>query len=366
MPSHDTARFWTLVAVFGGLFGGVACSGDSGAASAGAGGASAGATGGAGNASSGAGGLGGGGVNTNTGGADANTGGASAGDGGASAGAAGGSGNTSSAGGALGTGGTDFSGDAGGGGGDGPCVITADAALCKSRPIVTIVNGSDTRRIYWNTPKGEAPAGGFPAVVLYQGSIYGPSLSWDVSLPLSTAFGGYYQVVLISKLLDAGFTVLQPEAQGGVAWNTNSGGNYDTSPDSVFIPQMLDQMSAGNFGAIDMTRLYATGISSGGYMTSRMAVSYPGKFRALAIESGSYATCVGPLCVIPTPLPADHPPTLFLHGDVDNIVPIATAQAYYNDLVAQGIETKFIEDPTAGHQWIPAAPDAVTTWFLGH
>jgi dipeptidyl aminopeptidase/acylaminoacyl peptidase len=129
---------------------------------------------------------------------------------------------------------------------------------------------------------------------------------------------------------------------------------------------MLDQMSAGQFGAIDMTRLYATGISSGGYMTSRMAVSYPGRFRALAIESGSYATCLGPLCTIPSSLPTDHPPTLFLHGDADTIVPIATARAYYDALVSQGIEAKFIEDPTAGHQWIPEAPDAVTSWFLDH
>jgi len=94
--------------------------------------------------------------------------------------------------------------------------------------------------------------------------------------------------------------------------------------------------------------------------------TYPGRFRALAIESGSYATCLGPLCTIPATLPADHPPTLFLHGDMDSIVPIATARTYHDELVAQGIDTKFDEDSTAGHQWLSVAPDEVTKWFQSH
>ena len=40
-------------------------------------------------------------------------------------------------------------------------------------------------------------------------------------------------------------------------------------------------------GPLDPSRLLAIGVSSGGYMTSRMAVSYPGKFRALAIAAGA-------------------------------------------------------------------------------
>jgi poly(3-hydroxyoctanoate) depolymerase len=251
-------------------------------------------------------------------------------------------------------------------GGVDACTITADAASCSTRPIVTITNGGDARRIYWNTPPGEAPSAGFPAVVLYQGSIYGPSLSWDVSLPISTQFGGYYQVALIARLLGAGFTVIQPEAQGGLAWNTNSSANYDASPDATFIPQLLDRMGDGTFGPIDTSHLYATGISSGGYMTSRMAVSYAGRFRALAIQSGSYATCLGPLCTIPPTLPVDHPPTLLLHGDADTIVPISTAKAYYDALVTAGIEAEFVNDPAAGHQWLASAPNDVTNWFSTH
>jgi len=268
----------------------------------------------------------------------------------------------------AGAGGTEGA-DSGSGadGGASPCSVTDTAAMCASRPVVTITNGVDARRIYWNEPPREGGPSGFPVVILFQGSFFGPSGTWGVSLPkVTTPFGGYYQVTLVAKLLESGFIIVQPEAQGGLFWNTNNGSNYDTSPDSVFIPRLLSEIAKGTFGRADATRLYATGISSGGYMTSRMAVSYAGRFRALAIESGSYATCLGPLCVVPTVLPADHPPTLFLHGSADTTVPIATAQDYYGKLQAQRIEAKFVEDPAASHEWLDTAPEDVTNWFLEH
>ena len=252
-------------------------------------------------------------------------------------------------------------------GGESPCTVTDAAAICVSGPIVTITNGTDARRIYWNAPPNEPAPLGLPVVILFQGSLFGPSMTWGTSLAKATTpFGGYYQVALVAKLLESRFIVVQPEAQGGLFWNTNNGSNYDTSPDSVFIPQLLAEIEKGTFGKADKTRLYATGISSGGYMTSRMAVSYAERFRALAIQSGSYATCLGALCSVPTVLPADHPPTLFLHGGADTTVPIATAQDYYRKLQAQGIEAKFVEDPAASHQWLDSAPEQVTRWFLDH
>jgi predicted esterase len=248
--------------------------------------------------------------------------------------------------------------------GGGACTVTAAAAQCNSLPVVTIMDSADTRTVYWAMPAGNAPAGGWPAVVLYQGTGFGPSVTWNVSIGPSTPFGGYYQVALVAALLDAGFVVVQPPANGAY-WDTNVG-PYDTSADAAFIPKLLSELAGGTFGSVDMQKLYATGISSGGYMTSRMAVSYGGKFRALAIESGSYATCGGPACTIPATLPADHPPTLFLHGGMDVIVPISTAEAYYQELKAQGFDTSFVEDPSAGHQWLSVAPQDVVQWFTTH
>jgi predicted esterase len=125
---------------------------------------------------------------------------------------------------------------------------------------------------------------------------------------------------------------------------------------------LLGAMAGGDLGPLDMDRLYAGGISSGGYMTSRMAVSYPGTFRALAIQSASYATCAGSLCVIPA-LPADHPPTMFLHGEADPVVPIATMLPYAAALEDQATPVERVIDATAGHEWLEAAPVEVPAFF---
>jgi predicted esterase len=100
-------------------------------------------------------------------------------------------------------------------------------------------------------------------------------------------------------------------------------------------------------------------------MTSRMAVSYPGKFRALADHSGSYATCSA-TCMVPTPLPANHPPTLFLHGDTDTIVPMSAVQPYLDALMTEGFDTQLVTDVDAGHQWLPQGAQAIPAWFDSH
>jgi hypothetical protein len=237
------------------------------------------------------------------------------------------------------------------------CTITATKGECTH--VEYTIGG---RLVYAQTPMGAPPAEGWPAVVVYQGSLYGPTMTWagDTTMP----FGGFNQVKLQAMLLDNGFAVIAPSANGA-AWDTNFPG-YETSSDATFIPILIDDIKNGTFGTVNTERLYATGMSSGGYMTSRMAVSYPGVFRALAINSGSYATCSNVLCAIPDPLPADHPPTLFLHGQLDVAVPIATAEAYEAQLQKQGIDTEMFIDPNIFHEWLSICPESITCWFRSH
>ena len=174
-----------------------------------------------------------------------------------------------------------------------------------------------------------------------------------------------------TSLLSSGITVWQnitAEAHlgGNTFWDTNVppwSVAWSGSPDDQFMLALFDAINAGAFGQLDADRLYATGISSGGYMTSRMAVSYPGRFKALAIQSASYATCSGPLCAVPQSLPADHPPTLFLHGAIDATVPIWTMYPYRDALEDAGHVVSTVVHTTAGHEWIHEAPDAVVAWF---
>ena len=67
--------------------------------------------------------------------------------------------------------------------------------------------------------------------------------------------------------------------------------------------------------------------------------------------------------ILPRPLPADHPPTLFLHGDTDTVVPMPAVQPYIDALGAEGHASKLVTDPDAGHQWLAAAVAEVPAWF---
>ena len=188
-------------------------------------------------------------------------------------------------------------------GGAPACTVTPDAVTCT--PVIShLTVGTANRDVYWQTPTRPAPPSGYPVVVLFQGSFLGPSTTWG-TVSKDMAFGGYQQARLQAMLLAQGYVVIAPSAASGVAWQTNTGGPWDLTADSAVMTALFEAMARGDFTALDASRWYATGISSGGYMTSRMALSYAGKFHALAIESASWATCAGSWCALPATLPAD-------------------------------------------------------------
>lgn len=245
------------------------------------------------------------------------------------------------------------------------CTTNAALLTCP-RDTLLLEAGGMWREVHYRTPRGNAPAGGWPVVIMFQGTGATAALTWAAS-PLYP-FGGYHQTQTVQFLLDAGFAVLTPETHlgGFTFWDTNNPLiDYAASYDHKLMLKIFDAIDAGTFGDLDPTSLFATGISSGGYMTSRMALAYPGRFKALAIQSGSYATCAGILCDVGY-IPEDHPPTLFLHGALDPVVPIITMDAYRNKAAAQGIPTKRVVDLLSLHEWIPQAPAEVRAWFLAH
>lgn len=248
------------------------------------------------------------------------------------------------------------------------CQESPEIITCPKETVGLQLSPLVTRQVHFQVPLGAPPPSGWPVAFMFQGSLFTGRLNWlgHVDGP----FGMYFQVLTLKRLLDAGYAVITPEAhlEGATFWDTNLplyAWNWEASPDHEFMLAIFAELEQGAFGPIDPTRMYATGISSGGYMTSRMAVSYPGRFTALAIQSASYATCSGPLCAIP-PLDPGHEPTLFLHGEQDAVVPIDTMFDYAAALAAVGVEREIVVDPVAGHAWIPGAPDAVLQWFLDH
>jgi len=238
----------------------------------------------------------------------------------------------------------------------------------QTTTVYTGFTGLLPREVHWQVPLGEPPEGGWPGVIVFQGSLFTAELFWivlDVEI-----FGFWNQGMLTKTLLDRGFAVITPEAHAGgaTAWDTNIPPMslwWDLSEDNQFMLDIFDNIDAGAFGEVDPGRLYATGISSGGYMSSRMELEYRERFRALAIQSASYATCAGPICSVPE-LDTGHLPTLFLHGEDDLVVPMSTMEPYYEALLALGVDTEAITQEGVGHAWIDPAPDAITDWFQSY
>lgn len=242
-------------------------------------------------------------------------------------------------------------------------VFVTSVTCAKQTTVVT--NLGVGRDVHWQVPLGTPPAGGWPTVFMFQGSLFTAELNWSSNSALP--FGALAQTRVVKALLDGGYAVVTPETHlnGSTFWDTNVppfSVAWDASPDDQFMKTLFGMVDAGRFGPLNGREMFATGISSGGYMASRMTLAYPSRFRAIAIASASYASCSGPLCAIPA-LPAAHAPTLFMHGGVDTVVPIVTARAYDARLRAQGTPTRFVSETFAGHRWLASAPGEVRAWF---
>lgn len=240
------------------------------------------------------------------------------------------------------------------------CVVDAAAITCAHQ--VATVGG---RTVTYAVPNGAAPIAGWPTVIYFHGSFVAGDEAFAAAK--TAKFGLYQLTATIKALLDRGYAVLAPNAIAGAVWQSNvppAAQLWKGCSDDRFMTDLFAATNAGTFGKLDVAHLYAMGISSGGFMTSRMAVSYPGKFRALADHSGSYATC-STLCSVPA-LPADHPPTLLLRGETDPLVPASSVQPYLDALLEAGHEAKLVTDPTAGHEWLALGITAIPDWFDAH
>ncbi len=246
---------------------------------------------------------------------------------------------------------------------------------CGAHEDTFVVEGEE-RRVLWQVPTGEPPVGGWPAVLAFHGT-NDPAdkmFSWNYYSYVDQAFGGYYQLKTMQGLLEAGFAVIAPRARllpGGIYWDTNIEpyvSSWETAPDALFVERIFEEAEAGTFGSLDPDRWYATGLSSGAYMSSRMAIEYPDRVRAVALQSGSYATCLSsfPCNVSASDLPDDHPATLLMAGYWDGLVPLSTIEEYEAALDENGTESTLEVVGWASHQWTSNSPGWVLEWFSTH
>eukprot|EP00755_Sulcionema_specki_P005442 Sspe_Gene.32797::Locus_16058_Transcript_1_1_Confidence_1.000_Length_1074::g.32797::m.32797 len=156
------------------------------------------------------------------------------------------------------------------------------------------------RWVGYQEPLGTAPRDGWPFVVLYHGwNLMNSEFAWYAEDWYS--YGLYHKASLIKHLLDEGYGVITPDAHNSLNyWDTNEReyatadlNAWSKSRDHAVVEGILDACSRGTFGPCNDKKLHAVGFSSGGYMSSRMAVNYGSRFRSISIMAGAYYYCAG-------------------------------------------------------------------------
>ena len=115
-----------------------------------------------------------------------------------------------------------------------------------------------------------------------------------------------------------GFLLVHPQGtslNGSQYWNVGSPGSSGSTIDDVgFTEVLIDELA--NLYTINLDRVYATGMSNGGFMSFLLACQLSEKIAAIASVTGSMTLDTYDNCN------AQHPtPILQIHGTSDNIVP---------------------------------------------
>ena len=110
----------------------------------------------------------------------------------------------------------------------------------------------------------------------------------------------------------------------GIQNNWNDG--RPTTPNQLgindvsFFNQMCDYMITNN--SVDGTKIYATGISNGGFMSSRLGCELSIRIAAIAVDAATIeATTIATSCNPGRPVPA-----IYIHGTTDPLVPFTGGQ----------------------------------------
>jgi predicted peptidase len=113
---------------------------------------------------------------------------------------------------------------------------------------------------------------------------------------------------------------------------------------------------------VDKTRIYATGLSQGGYMTWFMTTVYPERFAAIAPIAGGGDPEMG--CKLKSV------PTWIFHGALDNTIPLKEANQMVKAIEDCGGSVKLTVYPNAGHDggvWDTAYNNPeLYTWFTSN
>jgi len=153
---------------------------------------------------------------------------------------------------------------------------------------------------------------------------------------------------IVERQPDFAFIVVSPQCPDETMWRDHH----------LALKALLDETVA-NY-AVDVHRIYLTGLSMGGYGTWSLAATYPELFAAIApICGGGFPDFIRELKDVPV---------WAFHGAEDDVVKLEVGQRMVDALRACGGSVRFTVYPGVGHDsWTQTYDNpALYEWFLQH
>lgn len=202
-----------------------------------------------------------------------------------------------------------------------------------------------------------------PVIIVLHGGLQDSSIWFEEN-------EGNGQAAFVKKAINEEYAIIAPDSVSPLCKDIKQWDYREESSDLIFFDEIFNWIWFRN--DLDSERIYVTGISIGGFMTSRLAEHYGQNINAIAVNSGGNADNIylspNNLCYIEynfdeTPIKDDHPRTLLIHGINDSIIPYETSVAYYSSLRKSGTGVKLILEKGGEHNWYAKYNDLILEWF---
>ncbi len=184
-------------------------------------------------------------------------------------------------------------------------VLSSVACSASTNPSFTVESGGRTRTYYVHTPKNYNSASRWPLVFVIHGRLgTGPGMA---------------RIARYDAFADSnGIIAVYPDGVGH-SWADGRGttpAEMDGVDDVAFFTAMLDKLESSY--SVDPTRVYATGLSNGGFMSYRLACDLAPRIAAVAPVGGAFSVPLSQLCHPSRPVSV-----LAINGTDDPLVPYA-------------------------------------------
>lgn len=185
------------------------------------------------------------------------------------------------------------------------CCCLLLSTVCLLAQEKTLVHNDLEREYYVHVPSNYQDGDTWPLVINMHG--YGSNRAQQL---LYTGFNTVAD--------DNSFIVVYPQGLADLTGTTHFNAYFAPSDidDVGFISQLIDQLYTDY--NIDLSRVYSTGMSNGGFMSYRLACELPERIAAIASVTGSMLPVQVTNCNPGRPIPA-----MQIHGTNDATVPFA-------------------------------------------